>query len=62
LGSEFEDGYHLIAGESIEHLDDFVNREPVFQVLENGRDGNASAAEDPGAAKFAGDAFDCRAS
>ena len=59
--SEIEHGVDLLAG-YVELLHDFFDGQTVFEILEDSCDGQASAAENPGAAHFAGDAFHSRAS
>ena len=55
-GYEFEDRFDLFPGH-VELFDHFVDAE-VFEVLEDGGDGHAGAAEDPCAAAPVGHAFD----
>lgn len=53
-----EDGFNLVAGDTGEPFEEVVQPCAVFEVLEQGSDGNARAGEKPGTADFAGRAFD----
>ena len=58
---EVQDGSYLLAGKSVKHLYDLVNRKSVFQVLEDGSDRYARPAEYPCATDLSGHAFHSRA-
>lgn len=47
MGSELQDGGYLLASESLEHANDLVNRESVFEILEYRSYGNTSATKHP---------------
>lgn len=55
-GGEVEDSVDLLAG-YVELLDDFFDGQAIFEILEDRCDREASAAENPCAAYFAGNAF-----
>jgi len=57
MGSELQDGSYLLTGQSVEHANDLVNRQPVFEILKDRGDGNTSASKHPRPADFAGNAF-----
>jgi hypothetical protein len=59
-GGEIEHSLHLLTGEAVEHLDNFVDGEAVFQVFEYSGYRYARSAEHPCAADFAGNAFNRR--
>lgn len=40
-GGEIDGNFYLFSFEAVEHLNDLVDGEPVFKILEDGGDGNA---------------------
>ena len=57
MGSELQDGRYLLASESVEHANYLVNRESIFQILEDRNHGYTSATKHPCPADLAGNAF-----
>src|SRR5260370_24833172 len=57
LGREFENCPDLLTRQAIVQAYDILQRQAVFQVLENSRHGNTRASEYPSSANLPGHAF-----